>query len=99
MKYSLVGPSTAKPTRGEVLARVETLSPKSQSVKRKDSDSIKKNRSSWGKVLKLGASSSSHVRAPVQALSPLAEILRALSSKPRYGSAAKEKDSLGKAAE
>ena len=61
MKFSLVGPSAAKPTKGELLARVETLSRKSRSVKRKASNSVKKDRPSWGKVPKLGASSSSHV--------------------------------------
>ena len=35
MKFSPVGPSAAKPTKGELLARVETLSRKSWSVKRK----------------------------------------------------------------
>ena len=35
MKFSPVGPSAAKPTKGELLARVETLSRRSQSVKRK----------------------------------------------------------------
>ena len=33
MKFSPVGPSATKPTKGELLARVETLSRKSQSVK------------------------------------------------------------------
>ena len=67
MKFSPVGPSAAKPTKGELLARVETLSRKSWSVKRKTSDSIEKDRPAWGKVPKLGASSSSpstHVRVP-----------------------------------
>ena len=35
MKFSPVGPSAAKPTKGELLARVETLSRKFQSVKQK----------------------------------------------------------------
>ena len=35
MKFSPVGPSVAKPTKGELLARVETLSRKSRSVKGK----------------------------------------------------------------
>ena len=65
MKFSPVGSSVAKPTKGEILARVETLSQKSRSVNRKTSDSVEKDRSAWGKVPKLGASSSSpftHVR-------------------------------------
>ena len=59
MKFSPVGPSTAKPTKGEFLARVETLSRKSWSVKRKILDSVEKDRPAWGKVPKLWASSSS----------------------------------------
>ena len=67
MKFSPVGPSSAKPTKGELLARVESFSRKSWSVKRKTSDSIEKDRLAWGKVPKLGASSfspSTHVRVP-----------------------------------
>ena len=67
MKFSPVRPSVIKPTKGEILARVETLSRKSQSVKRKTSDSVEKDLSAWGKVPKLGASSfspSAHVRIP-----------------------------------
>ena len=44
MKFSLIGLSAAKPTKGELLARVETLSRKSRSVKRKTSDSVEKDR-------------------------------------------------------
>ena len=59
MKFSPVGPFVVKPTKGELLARVETLSRKSRSVKQKTSDSIEKDRPAWGKVSKLRASSSS----------------------------------------
>ena len=59
MKFSPVGPSVVKPTKGELLARVETLSRKSQSVKQKTSDSVENDRPAWGKVPKLRASSSS----------------------------------------
>ena len=93
MKFSLVGPSAAKPAKGELLARVEKLSRKSRSVKQKASDSVEKDRPSWGKVPKQGASSSYHVRVPGQALSPSAEVPKALSSQPRSGSAAKTNDS------
>ena len=41
MKSSLVGPLVAKPTKEELLARVEILS---RSVKRKTQDSLKKGR-------------------------------------------------------
>ena len=83
MKISLIRPSAAKPTKGELLARLETLSRKPQSVKRKTLDSVEKDRPALVKVLKLGASSSSpstHVRKPEQALSPPAEVLKVLSS-------------------
>ena len=71
MKVSPIGPSVAKPTKGELLTRVEALSRKSRSVKRKTLDSIEKDCPAWGKVPKLGASSSSpstHVRISGQAL-------------------------------
>ena len=101
MKFSPVGPSVAKPTKGEILARVE-LSRKSQSVKRKASGSVEKDRPACGKVPKLGASSSSpstHVRVPGQVLSLPVEVPKSRSSKPRSGSAKKEKDSPGRTAE
>ena len=59
MKISPIGLSAAKPTKVELLARVEMLSWNSRSMKRKTSDSIEKDRPAWGKVPKLGASSSS----------------------------------------
>ena len=59
MKVSPIGPCSAKPTKGELLARVETLSQKSRSVKQKNLDSAERDRPTWGKVLKLRASSSS----------------------------------------
>ena len=94
MKFSPVGPSAANPTKGELLARVEMLSLKSRSVKRKASGSVEKDCPAWGKVPKLGASSSSsstHVQVPGQVLSPSAEVPKALSSKPRSGSTARQK--------
>ena len=66
MKFSHVGPPVAKPTKGELLAWVEMLSRRTRSVKRKTSDSLEKGRPAWGKVLRLGTSSSSpstHARA------------------------------------
>ena len=102
MKFSPVGPSAAKPTKGELLAQVETLSRKSRSVKLKTSNFVEKDHPAWGKVSKLRVSSSSpstHVRVPGQVLSPPIEVPKALSSKPRSGSAAKAKDSSGKTAE
>ena len=71
-------------------------------MKRKTSDSVEKDRPAWGKVPKLGASSSSpstHVRVPGQVSSAPAEVPKALSSWPRSGSAANAKDSSGRAVE
>ena len=60
MKVSPIGPpSAAKPTKRELLARLETLSRKPWSMKRKTLDSVEKYRSALVKVPKLGASSSS----------------------------------------
>ena len=81
---------------------METLSRKSQSAKRKTLDSVENDHPAWGKVPKLGASSSSpstHVRISGQVLSPPDEIPKALSSQPRSGSTAKAKDSSGRTAE
>ena len=67
MKVSPLEPSSAKPTKGELLARLETLSRKPRSMKRKTLDSVKKDRPASVKVPKLRASSSSpstHVRKP-----------------------------------
>ena len=83
IKFSHDGPPVVKPTKGELLARVETLSRRSRSVKQKTIDSSEKGRSAWGKVPRLGTSSSSpsiHVRMPRQVLPPPAEVPRAPSS-------------------
>ena len=76
MKVSPIGSSAANPTRGELLAQLETLSRKPWSVKRKTPGSAKKDRPVLTKVPKLGASSSSPstpVRQPEREQSPLAE--------------------------
>ena len=57
MKFSYVGPPVAKPTKGELLARVEMLSPRSRSVKRKTPYSLENGCPAWGKVPRLGTSS------------------------------------------
>ena len=96
MKFSHDGPPVVKPTKGELLARVETLSQRSRSVKRKTLDSLEKGRLAWGKVPRLGTSSSSpstHVRVQRQVSLPPAEVPKALSSQPHSGSVAKAKDS------
>ena len=102
MKSSHGRPPVAKPTKGELLARVEALSRKSRSVKRKTLDSPEKGRPSWGKVLKLGTSSSTpsaHVRVLGQVLLPTSEVPRATSWQPRSGSTTKVRDSSGRAVE
>ena len=84
MKVSPLGPSASKPTKGELLARLETLSRKPRSVKRKTLDSVEKDRPASVKVPKLGASSSpssTHVRKPEQALLPPVEAPKVLSSR------------------
>ena len=54
MKVSPIGPSAVKPTKGELLARLEELSRKPRSVKRKTLDSVERGRSALVKVPKLG---------------------------------------------
>ena len=96
MKFSHDGHPVVKPTKGELLARVETLSRRSWSVKRKTQDSLEKGRLAWGKVPRLRTSSSSpstHVRVQGQVSLPPVEVPKALSSQPRSGSTAKAKDS------
>ena len=102
MKFTHAGPPVVKPTKGELLARVETLSRRSRSVKRKILDSLEKGRPAWGKVPRLGTSSSSpstHVRVMGQVSPPTAEVPKAPSSLLLSGSAAKAKDSSGRAVE
>ena len=101
MKFSHDRPPVVKPTKGELLARVETLSRRSRSVKQKALDSLEKGRPAWGKVPRLGMSLSSpstHVRVQGQVSLPPAEVPKAPSSKSRSGSAIKAKDSSGRAA-
>ena len=88
MKVSPTGPFAAKPTKGELLARLETLSRKPRSVKRKALDSAEKDRPALVKVPKLGASSFSSAKDP-----------KVLSLQSRSGSAAKAKGSSGRAVE
>ena len=59
MKFSHDGPPVVKPTKGELQARVEMLSRRSRSVKRKPLDSLEKSHPTWGKTPRLGTSSSS----------------------------------------
>ena len=83
MKFSHDEPPVVKPTKGELLDRVEKLSWRSRSVKRKAPDSLEKGRSACGKVPRLGMSSSSpstHVRVQGQVSLPPAEVPKAPSS-------------------
>ena len=83
MRVSPLGPSAAKPTKGELLVQLETLSRKPRSVKRKTLGSADKDRPALAKVMKLGASSSSSitpVRKPELALLPPAKVPKVLSS-------------------
>ena len=96
MKVAPVGPSAIRLTKGELLARVKTLSRKSRSVKWKTSTSVKEDRPSWGKVPKLAAlhsSPSTDAPASGQVQSPPAEIPTTLDLPPRPGSTAEAKDS------
>ena len=66
MKFSHDRPPVVKPTKGELQARVETLSRRSRSVKRKPQDSLERSHLTWGKAPRLGTSSLlpfAHVRA------------------------------------
>ena len=102
MKFSHNKPPVVKPTKGELQARVETLSRRSRSVKRKPLDSLEKSHPAWGKAPRLGTSSSSpsaHVRVQGKVLPPPAKVPRAPSSQPRSASATKAKDSSRRAVE
>ena len=59
MKFSHDKPPVVKPTKEELQARVEMLSRRSRSVKRKPLDSLEKSHPAWGKGSRLGTSSSS----------------------------------------
>ena len=97
MKVPPIGPSAAKPTRGELLAQLEMVSHKPRRGKRKTSDSVEKERSTLVKVPKLGASSSSsstHVHKPERVKAPIV-----LSSRSHSGSAAEAEGLSGGAVE
>ena len=102
MKVSAIGPFVAKPTRGELLAQLETLSRKPRSVKQKTSDSVEEDQSALAKVPKLGASSSSpstHVRKPEWVQSPLVKAPTGLGLRSHPGSVVEAEGPLGGAVE
>ena len=97
MKVPPVGPSAAKPTRGELLAQLEMVSRKPRSGKRKTSDSVEKDRPALVKVPKLGASSSSsssYIHKSGRVMAPIV-----LSSRSHSGSAAEAEGPSGGAVE
>ena len=85
----------ATPTEGETLVKLGTLSWRPRSVKRKTPGSAEKYRPVLAKALKLGAFSSSSVRKPEPAQSPVAEAPMVTSSPLPSKSAAKVKSFLG----
>ena len=102
MRVSPIGPSAATPTRGELLAQLETLSRKPRSGKRKTSGFAEKGRSALAKVPRLGASSSSPstpAQNPQRSQSPAVEAPIVLSSQPPSKYASKAKNLLGGSAE
>ena len=102
MKVSAIEPPAAKPTRGELLAQLETLSRKPRSVKRKISDFVEKDRPALAKVPKFGASSSSpssHVCKPERVQSPLVKAPTVLGLQSHLGSATEAEGPLGGAVE
>ena len=97
MRVSPIRPSAANPTKGELLAQLETLSQKPRSVKWKTPGSVEKDRPILAKVPKLGAFSSSPPTPNLKkgrAQSPAAEAPMVLSSQPYSKSPAKAKSLL-----
>ena len=79
MKSSHEGPPTVKPTWEELRARVEVLSRRRRSAKRKPEASPERSLPARGKTPRLGASSpssSAKIQVKDQALPPLAEVPR-----------------------
>ena len=101
MKFAHEGPLDVKPTREELRARVETLSRRRQSVKRKPQDSPEKSHPARGKAPRLVTSSpspSTEAQVKGQALPSRAEVPRVPSPRLRSSYDAEEKDSSGRAA-
>ena len=94
---SPIGLTAATPTRGEILVHLGAMSRKPRSVKRKKSNSTKKDRPVLAKVQKLGASPTA--REPQRASSPLAEAPVVLSPPPPSKPDVEAKIPLGAAVE
>ena len=76
------GPAVAAPTRGEILVHLDGISRKPRSVKRRKTDSPKRDQPIRAKVQKLEAPSSPLVQRPERSSSPLAEVPLVLCSLP-----------------
>ena len=94
---SPIGLTAATPTRGEILVHLGAMSRKPRGVKRKKSNSTKKDRPVPTKVQKLGASPTA--REPQRASSPLAEAPVVLSPPPPSKPDVEAKSPLGAAVE
>ena len=69
------GPVAAAPTRGEILVHLKWISRKPRSVKRRKTDSPKRDQPVRAKIQKLEMPSSPLVRRPERASSPLASLV------------------------
>ena len=94
---SPTGLTAATPTRGEILVHLGAMSQKPRSVKRKKSNSTKKDRPVPAKVQKLGASPTA--LEPQRASSPLAKAPVVLSPPPPSKPDVEAKSPLGVAVE
>ena len=79
---SSFGPTTATPTRGEILVHLGAKSRKPRSAKRKNPSSSEKDLPVSAKVQKLVVSPPSPVREPERASPPLAEVHNSGASPP-----------------
>ena len=108
METSPEGHPVVKPTREELHARVELLTKKRRSTKRKAQAPPESSLSAWGKILKLGAfappslakewGSCAHVWVRGQALPSLAEVSEVAGAQRRSSSVAEAKGSSRRAA-
>ena len=97
IKVPSIGPSAAKPTRGEQLTQLEMVSRKPRSGKQKTSHYVEKDRPALVKVPKLGASSSSlssHIPKSGRVMAPIV-----LSARSHSGSVAEAEGPSGGAVE
>ena len=101
MKFRHEGPPIIKPTWEELQDRVEALSRRSRSIKRKPEASPERSRPDRGKTPRLGPSSpssSAKIRVKGQALPPLTEVPRVIGPRRRSSPTAVTKGPSGRAA-